>query len=266
MVYAVCRRVLCDTHAADDAFQATFLVLARRAESLKREGPLAGWLYAVAYRTSLKARAQAARRLAHEKQVRDMIAEPSTCDQAWREFLPALDEELGKLPEKYRLPVVLCYLEGKTHQQAARELGWPSGSMSRRMSRALDLLRNRLQSRGVALPGVMLLGFLVQAGRLRVPEVLVSSTAHGAVAFGAGSATVLADSVLMLAREVLRSLSRRAWRLWELWLLLALGAFVGGSSVAAAVYFDLGSPQTFSHVCGQLPPPPEPPAPAPARP
>jgi RNA polymerase sigma factor (sigma-70 family) len=151
LVLGVCQRVLGDTHQAEDAFQATFLVLVRRAGSLDGRGPLGNWLYAVAYRTATKARMTAARRRARERQAMDSTSEPYTVDdKAWDDMRPILDEELSRLPGKYRAPLVLCYLEGKTQQQAAQELGWPSGSMSRRMNRARQLLRDRLEKRGVA--------------------------------------------------------------------------------------------------------------------
>src|SRR5438309_7867401 len=115
LVLGVCQRVLGDTHQADDAFQATFLVLVRRASSLDGRGPLGNWLYAVAYRTATKARMTAARRRARERQAMDSTSEAYTADeQVWDELRPILDEELSQLPRKYRAPLVLCYLEGKT--------------------------------------------------------------------------------------------------------------------------------------------------------
>src|SRR5438105_6629271 len=124
LVLGVCQRVLGDTHQAEDAFQATFLVLVRRAGSLDGRGRLGNWLYAVAYRTATKARMTAARRRARERQAMDSTSEAYTVDeQAWDEVRPILDEELSQLPRKYRAPLILCYLEGKTQQQAAQELG-----------------------------------------------------------------------------------------------------------------------------------------------
>jgi RNA polymerase sigma factor (sigma-70 family) len=151
LVLGVCQRVLGDSHQAEDAFQATFLVLVRKARILDRSGPLGNWLYAVAYRTATKARMTAARRRARERQAMYSASEPfSVENQAWDEMRPILDEELSQMPRKYRAPLVLCYLEGKTQQEAAQALGWPSGSMSRRMNRARQLLRDRLEKRGVA--------------------------------------------------------------------------------------------------------------------
>jgi RNA polymerase sigma factor (sigma-70 family) len=142
MVLGVCQRVLGNTHDADDAFQATFLVLMRKAPSLRRPDLLGNWLYGVAYRTAHKARAQAARRRRLERQV----AAPAGVqppDEAAREFNARLAAELQLLPEPYRAPLVLCYLEGLTNAQAARRLGWPTGSISYRLARGRALLRAR---------------------------------------------------------------------------------------------------------------------------
>jgi len=188
LVLGVCQRVLGDTHQAEDAFQATFLVLVRRASSLDGRGPLGNWLYAVAYRTATKARMTAARRRARERLAMDSTPEAYTADeQAWDELRPILDEELSQLPRKYRAPLVLCYLEGKTQQQAAEELGWPSGSMSRRMNRARQLLRDRLEKRGVATSiGIGFLFWLLsqKATASIVSPALVTTTVKAALAFG----------------------------------------------------------------------------------
>src|SRR5262245_26755608 len=162
MVLGVCRRVLGHEHDAEDAFQATFLVLARKAGSIRRGEALGGWLYEVAAHIALRARADAARRRAHERQAAPM---PTTHDDAaLRALQPLLDEELRRLPEQDRRLLVLCYLQGKTHQQAARELGCPPGSVSRRVGHALDMLRERLGRRGVPLAGALLATALAAEG------------------------------------------------------------------------------------------------------
>jgi RNA polymerase sigma factor (sigma-70 family) len=209
LVLGVCRRVLQDQHDAEDAFQATFLVLARKAASLDRQRSLGNWLYAVAYRTALKAKINGARRRVHERQVVDMPALPSPESSRWEELRPVLDEELSRLPEKYRAPLVLCYLEGKTHLQAARDLGWPSGSVSRRMARARELLRERLLRRGVIISSAVLLTLLPKmAARASVPPGLAASTVKGALVFGKGTmgtAGIIPSKVTMLANEILHS-------------------------------------------------------------
>jgi RNA polymerase sigma-70 factor (ECF subfamily) len=173
-VLAVCRRVLRDEHHAEDVFQATFLVLAQKAAAVRWQESLHPWLQAVAYRLALHARAAARRRRERpvgavwpnspcsdggESEPADewerLLERAHPCgdllaEVARRELRRVLTDELRQLPEKYRAPVVLCYLQGKTNEEAAKELGWPSGSMSRRLARARALLRERLTRRGLA--------------------------------------------------------------------------------------------------------------------
>jgi RNA polymerase sigma factor (sigma-70 family) len=146
MVLGVCRRVLDNDHDAEDAFQATFLVLVRRAGSIGRPELLANWLYGVAYRTAKKARTAIRRRRRHER-LAGSVPRAAPVDAAWHEQQALLDEELQGLPDEYRAPLVLCYLEGKTHAEAARQLGCPPGSMSTRLARGRELLRERLEKR-----------------------------------------------------------------------------------------------------------------------
>src|SRR5262249_61070141 len=126
--WGACRRILGNAHDAEDAFQAAFLVLVRRAASLDRTGPLSAWLHGVACRVALRAREDAARRRQHER----AAGRPEACadgDAHAHDLRRALDEELNRLPDKYRVPLVLCYLEGQTHEEAARQLGWPLGTL-----------------------------------------------------------------------------------------------------------------------------------------
>ena len=143
MVMSVCRRVLRNSHDAEDAFQATFLVLAEKASRLRQPELLANWLYGVAYRTALHARQRAARRSEREREAASPSSTSSDSEIEDREMRRVLDEELQALPEKYRAPLVLCYLEGMTNEEAARMLGWPSGSMSHRLARGRKLLGQR---------------------------------------------------------------------------------------------------------------------------
>src|SRR5262249_56618706 len=136
---------------ADDAFQAVFLVFIRKARSLARPEQVAGWLHAVALRVARKARAQRARRRLREVAIVDPVAPDPPEDTT--DLRRALDEEVDRLPDKYRLPIVLCELEGRTLEEAARLLGWPLGTVAGRLSRGRDLLRRRLsRRRGLALP------------------------------------------------------------------------------------------------------------------
>jgi RNA polymerase sigma factor (sigma-70 family) len=156
MVLHVCRRVLHDAHAAEDAFQATFLVLARKASHIANGERLAGWLYGVAYRTALRARADLVRRTHRESRadLPHLLTPPP--DLAARELCAALDEELNRLPEAYRSPLLLCYLEGRTRDQAAKQLGCPLRTLERRLQRGRALLRVRLTRRGFTLSAALL--------------------------------------------------------------------------------------------------------------
>ncbi len=161
MVLSVCRRVLRHSQDADDAFQATFLVLAQKAHRLRRPGLLANWLYGVAYRTALNARQRAARRSKREREAAKRIVPSGIPEREALVLRRVLDEELRRLPEIYRAPLVLCYLEGKTNKEAARLLGWPIGSMAHRLARGRNLLRKRLEARLVGLTIVLPAGFQV---------------------------------------------------------------------------------------------------------
>jgi RNA polymerase sigma factor (sigma-70 family) len=190
MVLAVCRRVLHDAHAAEDAFQATFLVLARKAGSVREKTALGSWLYRVAYHISINERARAAKQRVREREVAEMSGGNETPDSARGELSQVLDEELNRLPEKYRAPLVLCFLEGKTHEEAARELRWPIGSMSRRLDRAKQLLQTRLVRRGLALSaGALVQAAAVEAAPAVVPPTLLDATARVIVAAAGHGAT-----------------------------------------------------------------------------
>jgi RNA polymerase sigma factor (sigma-70 family) len=151
MVMGVCYRILLDRHDAEDAFQATFLVFARKAGTAVAQGSVGGWLYRVAYRTALEARARIARRRGKEKQVDDVPHPVTEPDEGRRELLTLLDKELDRLPDKYRVPVVLCELEGCSRKEAARTLGLPEGTLSWRLAQAKKMLARRLSRQGVSL-------------------------------------------------------------------------------------------------------------------
>jgi RNA polymerase sigma factor (sigma-70 family) len=156
MVLGTCRHVLGRGHDAEDAFQATFLALARRGDAISDPRALSGWLREVAYRIALRARARASRTRAIERQATAMVLgrdEPGDPEEivSLSELRPVLHEEVARLPEKYRVPVILGYLQGKTNQEVADLLNWPIGTVKGRLLRAREMLRLRLSRRGVAL-------------------------------------------------------------------------------------------------------------------
>jgi RNA polymerase sigma factor (sigma-70 family) len=182
MVLSVCRRIVHDAHDAEDAFQATFLVLARSAQGVRKGPSLGSFLYGVAQRVAMQARIQAARRRAREKEWVEMSRSEPCDEMTWQELRRVLDEELSQLPDKYRAPIVLCYLEGKTHEQAARELGCPRTSFSSRLGRARNLLHQRLTRRGVAISvGALAAALTEQAAGGPLPARLTLATVRGAV-------------------------------------------------------------------------------------
>jgi RNA polymerase sigma factor (sigma-70 family) len=189
MVWGVCRRVLGNADDAEDAFQAAFLVLVRKAAAVSPRAALGGWLYGVAYRTALEARKRRDRRRTKEKQV-EQIPQPAVeADDPWREMLPLLDHELSRLPDKYRVPVVLCDLEGATRKEAARQLRIPEGTLSSRLAQARKLLAKRLSRHGPVL-SVGALGALLcrNAAPACVPHALLSSTAKVGMVVASGQA------------------------------------------------------------------------------
>ena len=147
MVLNVCRSVLRHEQDAEDAFQATFLVLARKADSIRRPEAVAGWLYEVAYRVAVKAQADAARRRAREREAAPLAPADPTLDMTLRDLRRVLHEELRRLPDKYRLPLVLRYLEGRSHEECAGLLGWGKDTFRGRLDRGRETLRRRGKSR-----------------------------------------------------------------------------------------------------------------------
>jgi RNA polymerase sigma factor (sigma-70 family) len=210
MVWGVCRRVLRNYHDAEDAFQATFLVLVRRAASIASKELLANWLYGVAHQTALKARATAAKRCAREKQVTEM-PEPAVAQQDhWRDLQPVLDEELSRLPDKYRAVIVLCDLGGKTRKEAARQLGVPEGTVASRLATARTMLAKRLARHGLAVSGGALAAVVSQqAASACVPPSVVSSTIKAVTLVAAGQAAaagVIPAKVAALTKGVLKAM------------------------------------------------------------
>lgn len=205
MVMAVCRRLLRHAQDAEDCFQATFMVLARKAATVKSDS-VGSWLYAVAYRTALEARAVNARRRTHERQVQDMPDPevPPAEAQDWRHWL---DRELNRLPEKYRSPIVACDLEGRSRKEAARLLGLAEGTISSRLARGRRLLAKRLSRYGLSLSGGALAAALGESvASAQVPAALLSSTVKAAALVAAGEFTAVYAASAILMKGVLKSM------------------------------------------------------------
>jgi RNA polymerase sigma factor (sigma-70 family) len=210
MVLGVCRRVLHDRHDAEDAFQATFLVLIRKAAGIGKRELLANWLYGVAHRTALKARKRAARWRAKERQVQDMVQKHVTGEEAIQEMLPILDQELSRLAHKYRVPIILCDLEGKTRRAAAQQLNLPEKTLSTRLDRARVMLAKRLARHGTTLSGsAVAMPVSQNMGWPSVPHSLVSSTVKIGTLAAAGksaAAGAISAKVAALTEGVMKSM------------------------------------------------------------
>jgi RNA polymerase sigma factor (sigma-70 family) len=220
MVLGVCRRVLRNVHDAEDAFQATFLVLARKAGSIRSMQVVASWLYGVAYRTAMKARAMNAKRREKERQAGAMTRPEATADE---ELLAQLDYELSRLPEKYRVPVILCELEGKGRKEVARLLGVPEGTLSWRLAQAKKLLARRLSLYGtVAVTALLAEG----AASACLPPALRASTTKAALTAG-----VVPAQVLALTEGVMKAMLLTKLKITACFAMLMLLAGVGATGL-----------------------------------
>jgi RNA polymerase sigma factor (sigma-70 family) len=199
MVLGVCRRILRDDHAAEDAFQATFLVLVKKADRLKERGLLTNWLYGVALRVSQKERARGERRRNVERQAAESTPRIASGTEP-NELRHLIDEEIHRLPERYRLPVLLCHVEGLRHDEVARRLGCPVGTVESRLSRAREQLRTRLARRGLA-PSTSAMGGMFGLPSISpIPASLVRSTLRAAMRRPVREATILSAAQGVLGR------------------------------------------------------------------
>jgi RNA polymerase sigma factor (sigma-70 family) len=204
MVLGVCRRVLGNSHAAEDAFQNTFLVLVRKAGSLRKPQSLGSWLYGVAYRTASQALRQACQRHVSEQAAIVSRTAPDALEAlSQAELYAVLDEEISRLADKHRRPLILCCLEGKTYEQAAQEMAWPISTVAARLKRACELLRQQLARRGITLPvGAVAALLAEQVAARAVPALLILSTVRLAAQTLAGQAATALPIVTFISGMV----------------------------------------------------------------
>ncbi len=230
MVLGVCQRLLRNPHDAEDAFQATFLVLTRKLRSVRWRESVGTWLYEVAQRVAREAQVRAARRKVHESRAPHRTADNYLSEITGRELLAVLDEEMSRLPEKYRGPLVLCCLEGHCGEEAARQLGCSLRTLRRRLVQGRQLLHHRLTRRGVALStaGLSAAVLLENTGSAAVPGVLASATGIAAVRVMVGDSLVGAVSDQAVAWTEAMMHTGTAKMRWAVALLLLLGVFSAG--------------------------------------
>ncbi len=207
MVLGVCRRVLKRAADAEDACQAALLVLARKAASIRKRASVGSWLHGVAYRVAWRLQRDLARRQAREQPLPASTARDVGAEVSWREVQEVLDEELRRLPEALSAPLVLCYLEGKTRDEAARELGWTLPTLRGRLERGRDRLRARLARRGLGLPAALLGAALSEGTVAALPAALVDTVTRAAVQVVSGTTPEVAPAVAALGEGVVRSMA-----------------------------------------------------------
>jgi RNA polymerase sigma factor (sigma-70 family) len=231
MVLAVCRRVLGQLHDTEDACQATFLVLARKAARIRQHGSLAGWLHRVAFSVAADLRRTRARQRGHEVPA-EVAAADTTDEITWRELRTVLDEELQRLPERYRVPLILCYLEGKTRDEAAAELRWSVGTVKGRLERGRERLRALLVRRNVVLSAALFSGAIAaSSGTAALPAVLAVATTRAALATGPMAASHIPAGIAALVEGAIHAMFVKKVKVVAAVLLL-IGMIAGGAGVA----------------------------------
>ncbi len=240
MVLGVCRRILRNQADAEDAFQATFLVFVRRAASIRSRSTVSNWLYAVAHNTALKAKAMSQKRHAKEREA-GSVAKDEARAEVWQELQTLLDTVLSKLAEKYRIPILLCDLEGRTIKEAARHLGWPQGTVATRLTRGRAQLAKQLTKHGLTLSGGVIATALAQESALgNLPSALLASTAKAASSFAA-TGHYMAAGVVSAKVAALTNVTMKTMLLAKLRLCISLVLVFAFIGVSTGVYWAHGS-------------------------
>jgi RNA polymerase sigma factor (sigma-70 family) len=242
MLLGACRRLLRNQQDAEDVLQATFLVLARQASAIRRQESVGSWLYGVAYRLALKLRTRQARQQECERQAATTAQARSAEQMTWADLQPVLDEELQRLPDKYRAPILLCCLEGKSRDEAARELGWPEGAVKIRLERGRELLRKRLARRGVTLSAALWAVLVTKdVATAAMPVRLTATLVEAGLRFAARQTLVgtVPAAVLALTDSCLKTMALAKLQMLAAGLLLLVVLGLG-----SLPYATVATPQT----------------------
>jgi RNA polymerase sigma factor (sigma-70 family) len=234
LVWGVCRQMLGHDQDAEDAFQAAFLAMARRAGRVRRGEAIAGWLHRVAGRVAKRAVVERSRRRHHERQAAALPRAERPGEGGWQELQAILQAELDRLPEKYRSAFIVCCLEGKSRAEAARQLDIKEGTLSSRLAHARQVLQNRLARRGVELPAMLTAAALLVA-ESRVPAAMVHATTQAAVLFAAGGNAAtgyVSAQALTFAEEVIQAMFVTKLKVGAM-VILTASVLVGGAGLAA---------------------------------
>jgi len=237
LVWGVCRRVLRNEQDIQDAFQATFLVLVRKAATIRKKASVASWLHGVARHVALKAHASALRRLSHERDERPGGQTDAGAEASYREVRAILDEELLHLPKRFRTPLLLCCLEGLTKAEAAKQLGWKEGTVASRLARARQRLQGRLTRRGITLAAGPVGLLLAEEASAAVPAVLAAGTIRMAVLFAAGEAItgIVPTTVALLTKGILNTMALSKLKAGAALVMTACALFAGAGWAAHQV-------------------------------
>jgi RNA polymerase sigma factor (sigma-70 family) len=255
LVLGVCRRILGNVQDSEDAFQAVFLVLAKKASAISWSDSIKNWLHGVACRVAMKARGQVLRRKQKEYEAGQQPAATGQAS-ACTELRAVLDEELEQLPDKYRSVLILCYLEGKTRDEAAEQLGWSMGSVKGCLERGREQLRDRLTRRGLALSAILAVALLGEATASAVTPSLAASTVQAGVHFAAGSALAgTSSTVFTLAQGALNAMMIAKIKTIGL---VTMTVVAIGVCVAASIYYAASTPVGAATTDGGLAPAVEP--------